>query len=143
MHVTQEESFGIVPLMLKESKWHVLLILHQKGKHWAFPKGHGNPGESPLQSATRELKEETGLDIKRILQDDPLVEKYRFYRKKEIVQKQVKYFPAIVSGDLHLQEEEIQDAKWVLLEDAASHLSFKEAKSMCQILPQLLKHHDI
>lgn len=139
MRIVQEESFGIIPLIRKESEWYVLIVLHQKGKHWAFPKGRGNPGESALQSAERELKEETGLNVESILQHDPLVEKYRFYRKQEIVQKRVHYFPATVSGDLSLQEEEIQDAKWVLLEDAASHLFFKESKSMCEALLQFLK----
>ncbi|MFS8563773.1 MAG: NUDIX domain-containing protein [Rhabdochlamydiaceae bacterium] len=139
MRVVQEESFGIIPLIWRQSHWHVLLVLHQKGKHWAFPKGHGNPGESPLQSAERELKEETGLNVDSVLQDDPLVEKYRFYRKQEIIQKKVSYFPAIVSGDLILQEEEIQDAKWVLLEEAVSHLFFNESKSMCKALLQFLK----
>ena len=35
------------------------------------------------------------------------------------------------------------DTPLLVLEDAAAHLSFKEAKSMCQILPQLLKNYDI
>lgn len=130
----EEESFGIIPLRQTQSEWYVLLIRHQKGRHWAFPKGHGNPGETPLQSATRELKEETNLDIERLLQEHPLTEDYQFYLKKDIVHKKVSYFPAVVKGDLVLQEEEIQDAKWVLLEEAASHLSFKESQAMCQTL---------
>ena len=36
-----------------------LLIQHQAG-HWAFPKGHANPGESPAETARREFAEETG-----------------------------------------------------------------------------------
>ncbi|MGH7890196.1 MAG: NUDIX domain-containing protein, partial [Thermodesulfobacteriota bacterium] len=90
-------------------------------------------------SARRELREETGLDIQKLLQDDPLMEKYQFYRKREIVVKTVQYFPALVQGDLHLQAEEIRDAKWVPLKDAARHLTFKEAKEMCHKLVDLLK----
>jgi 8-oxo-dGTP pyrophosphatase MutT (NUDIX family) len=138
MDVVQEESFGIIPLMQKEEAWCVLLILHQKGRHWAFPKGHAHPGESPLQSAKRELKEETGLDVEHLLQETPLIENYQFYHKKEIIHKKVSYFPAVVKGELILQEEEIQDAKWVLLKEAPLYLSFKESKAMCQTLLQNL-----
>ena len=138
MRLIHESCFGVIPLIQKESEWYVLLILHQKGHHWAFPKGHSNPGETPLESAKRELKEETGLEIERLLQDIPLEETYQFYRRHETVQKTVQYFPALVKGTVVLQKEEIQDAKWVLLKEASQHLSFKESQGMCECLIQLL-----
>jgi bis(5'-nucleosidyl)-tetraphosphatase len=135
----EEESFGIIPLRQENGTWQVLLILHQGGRHWAFPKGHGNPGETALESARRELKEETGLDIEELLQETSLTERYQFHRKREIVVKTVQYFPARVNGSLQLQAEEIRDAKWVPLKEAARHLTFKEAKEMCNKLVNLLK----
>lgn len=135
----EEESFGIIPLKQENGNWQVLLILHQGGRHWAFPKGHGNPGETALESARRELKEETGLDVEQLIQENPLTERYQFYRKREIVVKTVQYFPALVQGTLQLQAEEIQDAKWVPLKEAIRHLTFKEAKEMCQKLLAHLK----
>jgi bis(5'-nucleosidyl)-tetraphosphatase len=135
----EEQSFGIIPLRQEGGVWQVLLILHQGGRHWAFPKGHGDAGETALDSAKRELKEETGLDIQELLQDSPLVERYQFHRKHEIVVKTVQYFPAIVSGALKLQAEEIRDAKWVPLKEAARHLTFKESKEMCNKLVTFLK----
>lgn len=136
---TQEQSFGIIPLKRESGTWYVLVILHQGSRHWAFPKGRGNPGETPLESATRELKEETGLDIEKILYDTPLVEKYHFYRKRENVTKTVHYFPALVHGQLKFQEEEIKDGKWVPLKEAVRHLTFKAAQEMChQLIQQLI-----
>jgi bis(5'-nucleosidyl)-tetraphosphatase len=136
---TQEHSFGIIPLRQESGTWHVLIILHQGSRHWAFPKGRSNPGETPLESAKRELKEETGLDIEKILREEPLIEKYHFYRKGESVMKTVQYFPALVQGTLLLQEEEIKDAKWVPLKEAVRHLTFKAAQAMCQELILQLK----
>jgi 8-oxo-dGTP pyrophosphatase MutT (NUDIX family) len=133
-----EESFGIIPLRRENGVWKVLLILHQGGHHWAFPKGHGNEGETPLESAKRELKEETGLEVEHLLQETPLVEKYQFHRHRETVTKTVHYFPAVVKGYLMLQQEEIRDAKWVDLKDANQHLTFKEARAMCNNLIKLL-----
>jgi bis(5'-nucleosidyl)-tetraphosphatase len=137
MHV-QEASFGIIPLQQTDGIWKVLLILHKGGRHWAFPKGRSNPGETPLESARRELKEETGLDVEKLLQEEPLSEKYEFRRRGETVIKTVQYFPAVVSGHVRLQPEEIQDAKWVLLKEAVNHLTFREAKEMCRMLVRQL-----
>lgn len=134
----EEQSFGIIPLKQENGIWQLLLILHQGGRHWAFPKGHGNPGETAVESAKRELKEETGLDVEKFLQDDPLTERYQFYRKKEVVVKTVQYFPALVSGTLKLQAEEIRDAKWVPLKESTRHLTFREAKEMCHKLINML-----
>ncbi|MGD0664742.1 MAG: NUDIX domain-containing protein [Rhabdochlamydiaceae bacterium] len=134
----QEASFGIIPLMQMDGIWKVLLILHKGGRHWAFPKGRSNPGETPLESAKRELKEETGLEVEKLLQDEPLSERYEFRRKSEIVVKTVQYFPALVYGEVRLQPEEIQDAKWVPLKEAVRHLTFREAKEMCRMLVRQL-----
>ena len=136
----EEESFGIIPLKQEAGVWQLLLILHQGGRHWAFPKGHANPGETAVESARRELKEETGLDVVKLLQDDPLTEQYQFYRKGALVVKTVHYFPALVSGEIKLQTEEIRDAKWVPLQDSMRHLTFKEAKEMCYKLINHLCH---
>jgi putative (di)nucleoside polyphosphate hydrolase len=39
-----------------------LLLCHATGRsHWDIPKGVSDPGETPLQAALRELREEAGL----------------------------------------------------------------------------------
>jgi len=51
-------SCGILVL----NKQHELLLCHATGTwHWDIPKGGGEPGETPQQSALRETVEETGL----------------------------------------------------------------------------------
>lgn len=139
MDIVDEESFGIIPLAQQNGVWKVFLILHRGGRHWAFPKGHSNPGETPVESAIRELKEETGLDIERFLQDTPFVETYKFFKKTQMVTKRVSYYPAIVSGKLRLQVEEIQQGAWLTFPEALQLLSFKEARSICTQVLDLLK----
>jgi len=131
------ESFGIVPFKNENGIWKVLLILHREGNHWGFPKGKANPQETALESATRELKEETGLDVVEVLRPNPLIEQYQFRRKKQFVIKTVQYFPARVDGHLQLQEEEIRDARWLTIQEAMQQLSFKEARHILQVF---LKH---
>ncbi|MBS0630040.1 MAG: NUDIX domain-containing protein [Verrucomicrobia bacterium] len=129
-----EESFGIIPLQAATDGWMVFLIQHRGANHWGFPKGKGNPGEKPLESASRELFEETGLNVEKILQQEPFSEEYAFTRRGKVVNKKVFYFPAVVFGELNLQENEIQDGKWVPLEEAEAHVTFEESKKICKKL---------
>jgi mRNA-decapping enzyme subunit 2 len=51
----------------------VLLVRGRRSGKWSFPKGHCQGDENDLECALRELKEETGVDIKDI--------KYSSYHK--------------------------------------------------------------
>jgi len=132
----QEESFGIVPLMKQNGEWAVFLIQHRGGRYWGFPKGHAEPNETPLEAASRELKEETHLDLVRLLQNEPLQEQYWFQIEGKRVFKKVTYFIAEVSGTVVLQQSEINDGVWVPLSEAMDKLTHAEGKA---ILAEVLK----
>jgi 8-oxo-dGTP pyrophosphatase MutT (NUDIX family) len=138
--ITKESSYGIIPLQKTEKgSVQVLLIFHKGGKHWSFPKGRKDPGETDLETALRELKEETGLDVEKLLSDTPYMESYTFYKFQEKVLKTVSYYPAFVKGELRLQPEEILDARWLPINEAIHHLTFKEAKVICQKVSELIQ----
>lgn len=130
--------YGIIPLKNVHGEWHVLLIKHKRGNYWAFPKGHSEAGETPYQSASRELLEETGLSVCQYLADDSVVEHYNFVSRGEQIHKTVTYFLAEVEGQLVLQKEELIDAKWIPLAAAESEISFSESKKICRKVIQLL-----
>lgn len=132
-----DSSFGIIPLKKNQGIWHVLLI-KQHQDFWSFPKGHGELGENPLETAKRELFEETGLIVKELLRQEPLIEQYRFFKDDVLVQKSVSYFMGTVDGQLKLQPEEILDAKWVVLQDAESQITYNEAKAVLKEAIQVL-----
>ncbi len=106
----------------------VLLIADLEG-NWGFPKGHVNEGETEEETALRETKEETNLDV--ILDKDK-----RFmitYSPREGVMKDVVYFKArLRSQDIKLQETEISNYKWVLAEYVTGYLKYPEAREMWQ-----------
>lgn len=138
----QEFSYGIVPLKHSpEHVWEVLLVKHRAG-HWAFPKGHPNPGESPQVTAARELQEETGLHIKRIFSDQPILkENYFFLWNKKKIFKTVEYFIAEVEGKVVLQEAEVADSRWVTIDQAVELMTFEEGKKMCRGVKLFLHAH--
>lgn len=136
--IKKECSFGVIPLQKTKEGVSVLLIFHKGGRHWGFPKGHQDPGETDLETAYRELKEETGLEIETCLLEVPYVESYTFYKLHEKVIKTVSYYPAFVKGELKLQPEEIIDARWYPIQEAARHLTFKEARDIFEKVIALL-----
>ena len=135
----QEESFGVVPLSQKRGQWEVFLIQHKGGRYWGFPKGHSEGRETPQQAAFRELKEETNLDIVRCIQEKPLVEQYQFLIEGKRIFKRVFYFIAEVSGEIQLQQEEIQDGIWLPFPEALEKVTHSEGKAIlaqaAKILP--------
>jgi len=50
--------------------------MHPKLKKWLPPGGHVEENESPPEAATREVKEETGLEITFIKQENIWIEKW-------------------------------------------------------------------
>ncbi|MGZ3634107.1 MAG: bis(5'-nucleosyl)-tetraphosphatase [Parachlamydiaceae bacterium] len=125
-------SYGIIPLRKELSgEWEVLLIQHRKGLYWSFPKGHAEEGEEPLQTASRELYEETGLLVKTLLSEEVFTENYQFISNDRLISKYVAYYLALVEGTLSMQAEEISDAKWVLFSEVPSFISFPESQTVC------------
>jgi bis(5'-nucleosidyl)-tetraphosphatase len=135
--MTQKDlSYGIIPLKRSDDHptWQTLLIKHAHAHHWAFPKGHADPGETPLEAATRELLEETGFKIKRLLSTDPktFVEHYHFKLHGNLIDKTVTYFVAEVKGRMHLQEAEVAEAIWLPLNEALEMITYPATKDLCK-----------
>ena len=57
-----EKSCGAVVYCQKDNDIKYLLACERSG-YWVFPKGHMEDGESEHDTALREVKEETGLDV--------------------------------------------------------------------------------
>ena len=124
----QEKSCGCIVINEKNQ---VLLVHHNKG-HWDFPKGHVEDGETEVQTATREVKEETGIDVK-------INEKFRYtvkYSPKENVMKEVVFFLASnVTENTEAQLEEVSEAEWVNIEEALKRITYNTS---VDILTKLL-----
>ena len=103
----------------------ILLIKHRNGGHWSFPKGHVENDETEKQTALREIKEETGLDVQ-------LLDGFRevvFYKPKPNTQKEVVYFVAkSKTAKTRLQKEEISRGIWVDFDKALSLVTYENDK---------------
>lgn len=133
-------SCGIIPLIKSGNEWKVFLIQHRNyEQYWTCPKGHVEPGETPEMTAVRELKEETGLDVRRFLQKEPLIEEFYWVNKGEKQLKRILFFIAEVKGQVHIQDQEIIHGEWVPLLQAAGRIAHLEGKETLKQVEQILQ----
>lgn len=84
----KEISSGGILFRRKSSVIQYLLLKHEVSRHkskseyWNFPKGHVEKGESEVQAALREIREETGIRKLNFISGFRLSETY-FYWKKD------------------------------------------------------------
>ncbi len=114
-----EKSCGAIVFYRAPEDLMVLLVKNRNGRYWSFPKGHVELGENERQTAIREIKEETDLDVT----IQPGFRETSDYCPFGKVRKRVVFFLAEAkSNDVHIQESEIDYFIWV---------PFSQARSMC------------
>ncbi len=103
----------------------VLLVKHRAG-HVDFPKGHVEKNETEEETAIREVKEETNIDI--------VIKGCRntvCYSPKVGVEKEVVFFAADkIGGEIFPQFEEVSEVKWIPLSDVKKELTYDAARNL-------------
>lgn len=122
-----EKSCGAIVYRKFHGNTEILLVKHVNSNHWSFPKGHVEFGETEVQTAQREIMEETGIDV---IIDSSFRETVS-YSPKRGSQKVVVYFLAKAKNtDYVPQEEEIAEIRWVEIDRAHTVLSYENDKSI-------------
>ena len=122
-----EKSCGAVIFRKIGDNWNVLLIRHTKGRHISFPKGHVEANETESQTAEREIFEETGLRV----HVDRRFRAENRYNIRPDIQKLVVIFAATTQqSELTPQPEEIAEAFWLPIEDAAARLTYERDRKI-------------
>ena len=119
----KEKSCGAI---IYNNNNEVLVVKHTAG-HWDFPKGHMEIAENEYQTAIREVKEETNIDIDIYKENRYTIN----YSPKENVDKTVVFFLArSKTNDLKKQECEIASIGWFKYDDALNILTYDIAKEL-------------
>ncbi|UCF10158.1 MAG: NUDIX domain-containing protein [Candidatus Bipolaricaulota bacterium] len=116
-----------------------LLLRHRNGGHWGFPKGRIEPGETELQAALRETREETGIDDLHPVPSLHRDTRYGFFRDGMPVAKTVRYFVARAEASDAVLSREHVDACWVSLREALDLLSFLEPKALLEEIESVIR----
>lgn len=116
-----EKSCGAIIFYKNKQNTKILLVKNNNGRYWSFPKGHIEDGENEKQTAIREIKEETGLDV--VIENGfREISEYCPFGK---IRKRVVFFLAQAFTDnVKIQEEEIDSYIWVDLQQARKMCSY-------------------
>ena len=119
----KEKSCGCI--IIKDDE--VLLIKHNKG-HWDFPKGHMEEGETEKQTAIREVKEETNMDVE-IISEQKYKANY-IIEDKQVEKEVVFYLAKPLSLEIKAQEAEVSIVEWVKIEEAVEKITYPTSKNI-------------
>jgi 8-oxo-dGTP diphosphatase len=108
-----------------------LILTHER--RWQLPKGWIDDGESPEQTAVREVREEAGVSAE-IVAPLGLIE-YQYVSTYDAeparVHKRVHMFLLRhLDGSTDDHDDEVMEARWVEIGEAEAMLSFKDERRM-------------
>jgi 8-oxo-dGTP pyrophosphatase MutT (NUDIX family) len=107
------------------------------GRTWTLPKGTPDAGESREQTALREVREETGLEVRITGPLDSI--EYWFVQSGTRIHKTVHYFMMEpVGGDLAAHDHEFDEVRWIPFKDSASVLTFETERALVARAAELL-----
>ena len=128
----EERAAGFVVFRRVAEKRVYLILLHRSGRHWGFPKGRLEPGETPEEAARRELCEETGIADVAMVPGFRARSHYRVTRGGRNLEKTVEYFLGQTSATSVRLSSEHDRAEWLDLEGAGGRLTHAESRRVLE-----------
>lgn len=126
-------SAGGVAFRVLQERIEVALISVGEDNRWQLPKGIVDKGESIEAAARREVREEAGVNTELL----SLIDKteYWYYSRADRVRfhKFVHfYLLRYESGDVTAHDDEVNDARWVEIDEAIEMMAFDSERKIVE-----------
>jgi 8-oxo-dGTP pyrophosphatase MutT (NUDIX family) len=145
--IEKQVSSGGVAYRTGEAGPEVALVYVRFGgkERWQLPKGIVDEGETPQETARREVREEAGIEAELLAPIDVIEYWYVGSSRKRRVRfhKFVHFFLfRYVSGDVNNHDREVIETRWVSIDEAESMLAFKNEREMVSRAREMIEAMD-
>jgi 8-oxo-dGTP pyrophosphatase MutT (NUDIX family) len=137
-----ETSAGGVVLDAEQANVALIGRLDRRGRLlWSLPKGHIEEGETPEETAVREVAEETGISSN-VLRPLGTID-YWFVADNRRIHKTVHHFLLqATDGELSDADVEVTEVAWVALDDLDGRLAYADERRLVRKARELLSGHE-
>lgn len=128
-------SAGGVAFRWRDAEPEVAIVRVKPKLRWQLPKGIVDEGETPQVTAVREVREEGGVQTELI----KLIETIEYWYRSVKYGKPVRYHKFVhfyllqyKSGDVSDHDQEVEEARWVSIDEAIELLEFKNEREVVE-----------
>jgi 8-oxo-dGTP pyrophosphatase MutT (NUDIX family) len=131
LRTARATSAGGVVHRITDGRIEIVIVHRRSPVLWALPKGTPDAGETIEETALRETREETGLEVEIV---GPLRSiRYFFVRRTTRFNKTVHFFlMRAVGGSTDAHDAEFDEVRWVELHEALALLSHATERSVVE-----------
>jgi 8-oxo-dGTP pyrophosphatase MutT (NUDIX family) len=139
--VREQVSAGGVVFRRDGERVDVVIVAVGNNNRWQLPKGLIDKDEKPEIAAVREAREEGGVDSEVVGHIETVEywyagldsgERVRFHKRVHF------YLLRYLSGDTSNHDWEVNEARWVPIDDARSQLAFDNERRVVERAKQLI-----
>lgn len=121
----------------------LIALTNQNSRSWSLPKGHIDPGETPIEAAKREITEETGIEDLSLVKDLGVYQRKRLgkYNEDLAETKHIHMF-LFTTSQTALKPTDPQNPKagWFTVSEVPKVLSHrKDREFFLSIVPEIHK----
>ena len=139
--MNHERACGAVVYTKKNNEILYLIVKSIKGDY-GFPKGHAENDESDIQTASREILEETGVNVN-FINDFKFESEYHPDGDQNILKHLILFLAYFENQEISTQKEELLSADLMNFQSALNVLKFDNLKNALRQADDFIKSHKI
>ncbi len=141
----EQVSAGGVAFRTDEGRIEIAIVLIVPEMRWQLPKGIVDRGETIDEAASREVREEAGIETDLLAS----IDKTEYWFMSDRDGERTRYHKFVHwflmryrSGDVENHDDEVAESRWVAIGDALKMLVFKNERAVVEKAAEMIKNLD-